>query len=116
MTYAANLIPALRVLAEAITAAGVPTRLSREAATVPGGWLRPDTIEETDLAGGGTAHCSLLIFTQAAKDEEVLADLASMLDKCLTVLTPDDEVDTSVVISVRNNSLPAFRVPVDIDL
>lgn len=110
------LVAALQDLADQLTAAGVRTGLDRQKMAVPGGWLRPDAITgPTNLAGDMRARCSLLLAVPKSGDAEALADLCRLLDKALTVIDPDDDTDTSVVLSVRDNALPAFRLVVDVD-
>lgn len=118
MSYATRLVPALQELADALTAAGVPATLSRSNLRVPGAWIRPDTATVHTLAGGGRVRASVLLVAPGANanDGEALDDLCGLLDAALTVLDPDDDVDTSVVLPVGSNALPAFRLEVDLDL
>jgi hypothetical protein len=117
MSYAAALVPALRALAAELTAAGVPAALSRGSLKVPGAWVRPDTTDgPVNLAGGGQARVSVLLVAPEGGDEEALTDLTDLLDLALTVLDPVEPVDTSVVLPLNNNRLPAFRLAVDLDL
>lgn len=116
MSYAAALVPALRNLAGLLTAAGVPAGLDRSTMTVPGAWVTPATARQVTLSGAGRARAHVLLVTTAGNDSEALEGLSGLLDRALTVISPDEDVDTSVVLSVRNNSLPAFRLAVDLTL
>jgi hypothetical protein len=117
MTYAADLVPALEGLRDLLIAAGVRASLDRATLPVPGAWVRPDSTAGYSLAGDGRARVSvLLVCPQNNKDSESLRDLTRLLDKALTVIDPDDDVDTSVVLPVGQNNLPAFRLVVDLDL
>ena len=58
----------------------------------------------------------MLLVCQQSNDYEALEDLVPLLELALTVLDPDEDVDTSVVLPHNGNNLPAFRVVVDLDL
>lgn len=118
-SYAVRLVPALKDLCRVLTAAGVAASLDRATMKVPGAWVHPDTVAPYTLAadhGPARTRVSVLLVAPASGDGEALADLCRLLDKALTVLDPDDDVDTSVVLPVRNNPLPAFRLVVDVEL
>jgi hypothetical protein len=118
-TYATRLIPACKALAAELTAAGVPATLSRETLRVPGAWVRPDTINAYTLQGDegpARARISVILVAPAANDAEALGDLVGLLDKTLGVIDPDDDVDTSVLLPLRGNNLPAFRVVTDLEV
>lgn len=111
------LVAACRNLAALLKTAGVPASLDRDRLQVPGAWVRPDTVSgPVNLAGESTARVSVLLVAPASGDAEALADLCRLLDKALTVITPDEDVDTSVALPLRGNTLPAFRLVVDLDL
>lgn len=116
--YAGRLVPALKGLAQHLTTAGLPTSLDRQTMRVPGAWLRPDSVTATSLAGDkgpARARCSLLLACPTQGDAEALADLSRLLAKALDVITPDEDVDTSVLLTIRSNTHPAFRLVVDLD-
>jgi hypothetical protein len=115
MSWATRLIPACQGVADALTAAGVPATLNRTSLQVPGAWVRPDTVARFTLRGG-TARLSVLLVVPQAGDLEALEDLMGVLEKALTVIEPDDDVDTSVVLPHNGNALPAFRLVVDVNL
>lgn len=116
MTYAARLVPALQELADVLTAAGVPATLDRTRLPVPGAWVTPGTAKVRTLSGAGRVRASVLLVAPASGDLEALETLAGLLDLALTVVTPDADVDTSVVLPHNNNALPAFRLAVDLNL
>lgn len=115
MSWAAHLIPACQYLADRLTAAGVPSTLDRRTLQVPGAWVRPDTAGRATLRGG-TARVSVLLVCQQSNDGEALEDLVALLEDALTVIDPDEDVDTSVVLPHNGNNLPAFRLVVDLEL
>lgn len=110
---------ACQALADSLTAAGVPATLSRGSLEVPGAWVRPDTASGTATLAGwslDSARASVILVAPQAADAEALGDLEGLLVKALTVIHPDDDVDTTVVLPHRGNPLPAFRLVVDLDL
>jgi hypothetical protein len=116
MSYATSLVPACQHLADVLTAAGVPASLDRSSLQIPGAWITPGTARQLTLSGAGRARVSVLLVVPATGDLEALEALSVLLDKALTVVTPDEDVDTSVLLPIRNNPLPAFRLAVDLTL
>lgn len=118
MSWAEHLVPACQDLADRLTAAGVPATLSRSQLRVPGAWVMPASGRQLTLSGAGTLRANVLLVAPSAgnKDREALEDLQGLLVRALTVLVPDEDVDTSVVFPHNNNALPAFRLVVDLDL
>jgi hypothetical protein len=118
VSWADRIVPACQHLADLLTQAGVPATLSRSTLRVPGAWVLPATATTETLSGAGTVRATVLLVAPSAgnKDQEALEDLAGLLARALTVITPDEDVDTSVVFPHNNNALPAFRLSVDLDL
>jgi hypothetical protein len=115
MSYAGRLVPACRELAVLLTEAGVPATLDRKGLQVPGAWVRPDSAGPYTL-GAARARASVILVAPQAGDSEALEDLCGLLDAALTVIDPEEDVDTSVVLPHNGNALPAFRLVVDLDL
>lgn len=115
-TYRTRIVTTLQGLCDSLTAAGVPASQDRARMQIPGAWVTPASIGHWTLDGAGVITAAVLLVVPAAGDVESLEALAGLLDKTLAVLTPDEDVDTSVVLNVRNNSHPAFRLAVLIDL
>jgi hypothetical protein len=116
VTWAADLIPALERLQAVLATAGVKASLDRATVQVPGAWITPSTARTHTLAGHGRVRASVLLVAPASGDLNALKILTGLLNKALTVITPDEDVDTSVLLSIRNESLPAFRLAVDLNL
>lgn len=117
MTWASRLLPACQELADLLTAAGVPATLNKDRLETPGAWITPGKARGArTLAGGGVVEVSVLLVVPAAKEAEALKGLGRLLELALTVIDPDGAVDTSIVLPHNNNALPAFRLPVNLDL
>lgn len=114
--WAARLVPACQELAGLLTAAGVPATLDRSKLKLPGAWITPASARTHTLAGQGRARVSVLLVVAQSGDLESLTALSGLLAKALTVVKPDEDVDTSVVLPIGNNPLPAFRLAVDLKL
>ena len=114
--WATRLVPACQELADTLTAAGVPATLDRSRLKLPGAWITPGTARAHTLAGRGRARADVLLVVAQSNDLESLTALGGLLATALTVLTPDGDVDTSVVLPIGNNALPAFRLPVNLYL
>jgi hypothetical protein len=120
MTVADRLVPALQGLADLLTAAGVPASLDRAKVNPRGAWITAETIGVTQLDGSGVLRAHVfLVAPTGADDLTKLTILAGLLSKALTVLTPDEDVDTSYTVSLPHTpsaAFPAFRLVTDIDL
>lgn len=117
VTAVSRLVPELEALCVRLRDAGVKATTDRARLEVPGAWVRPDTVSgPLTLAGGYRARVSVLLVVPASGDAQSLTALAGLLDQALTVIDPDEDVDTSVVLPHNNNALPAFRLVVDLDL
>jgi hypothetical protein len=112
------LVAACQGLAADLTAAGVPASVERGKVQTPGAWVAPQQVDITTLAGGGTVTVDVVLVVGDHGDLPVLAALDGLLDKVLTLDLPfTAPVDTSYALALPDRSpLPAFRVPVEIDL
>jgi len=122
MSYADRIVPALEELADLLTTAGVPAATDRARLQLPGAWVTSSSIGEVTLAGSATLRASVFLVAPAAGDWEPVRVLSGLLAKALTVIDPDEDpatdalIDTSVILNVRSNPLPAFRLAVDLPL
>jgi hypothetical protein len=116
VTYAARLVQALEELAQRLTDAGVRATVDRARLSVPGAWIMPMTAREERLDRGGMVRVSVLLVAPQSSDLEALKTLCGLLDLALEVIDPDEDVDTSVVLPVNDNPLPAFRLVVDLNV
>jgi hypothetical protein len=79
------------------------------------------SVSDLTLAGSATLHAQVLLVAPAAGDWEPVQILSGLLDKVLAAIDLEEDeagllVDTSVVLSVRSNPLPAFRLTTDLTL
>jgi hypothetical protein len=113
------ILAALEDTAADITDAGVPCSLERARVDAGEAWLTVQTIDVTTLAGGGTVRAYLfLVGPMGAEDVTTLTELAGMLEKVLTVVTPVEPVDTSygVTLPHTTGTFPSFRLDLDLDI
>lgn len=93
--------------------AEVFTSLDPAKVNPPGGWLAVDELRPHSVAGGLQLRCSLFLITEDRGALRSLEQLAQLLNKARTVLTPDGPVLTQgVVLPDSSTPLPALRVPI----
>lgn len=115
-----RIVPALQGLADGLSAAGVPASLKRSAVNPGGAWVTVQTVGATTLDGSGALRAHVFLVASPSPDDlTVLKTLSGLLSKALTVLTPDEDVDTSYTVALPHTpsaTFPAFRLVVDLDL
>ncbi len=117
--FGGQILPALQGQAADLIAAGIPTTLNRAQAKVPGAVLVPTQAYVSTLEFGGTLRADLyLIGSDAADDTTVLKQLSGLLDIAMSVITlnADEVVDLNYAFQTPGGTVPAFRVPIDLDL
>lgn len=108
----------LEALAEALTAVGVPASVEPSEVQVPGAWVTARTAVIETLAGGGTLHAYVYLIAPdngiRQSHEELGRLLARMPD---TWVAGELSLNEGVALPANPNTpLPAYRVPVDLDL
>lgn len=112
-----SLLAACDALVAALTVAGVPASINRAQVNTPGAWVSPQSVTVTTLAGGATADIDVVLVAGDTGDREALKILESLLTKVLALdLEFTGPVDTSYALVLTGPPLPAFRVPVSLDL
>lgn len=112
-----RLLVACDELVAALTAAGVPASLNRAQVNTPGAWVVPQTVDITTLSGGGSVTVDVVLVAGDTGDRNALLALDGLLDKVLSLDLPfTAPVDTSYALVLTGPPLPAFRVPVALDL
>jgi hypothetical protein len=111
------LVAACDQLVADLTAAGVRATLNRSQVNTPGAWVVPTAVEITTLGGGGTASVDVVLVVGDTGDRTALTQLDELLDKVLDLdLAFTAPVDTTYALVLTGPPLPAFRVPVALDL
>jgi hypothetical protein len=114
-----RLLTACTGLAAELTAAGVPASVERAKVRTPGAWISPQTRDVTRLDGSGTAQVDVILVVGDHGEATALAALDDLLDKVLGISPPlavTEPVDTAYALTLTASPLPAFRVPVELDL
>ena len=113
-----RVMPALLALVDELNDAGVPASLNRSEVNTPGAWVSPQTIDVTTLDGGGTARVHIVLVVGDLGDTASHTALLGLVDKVLTLgLFPADEgIDTGWSLMLRDQPLPAYRFPIDLDI
>ena len=111
------LVEACDDLVARLTAAGVPASLNRAQVNTPGAWVVPTTVEITTMAGGGEAGADIVLVVSDTGDRTALIQLDALLDKVLALdLAFTAPIDTTYALVLTGPPLPAFRVPVALDI
>jgi hypothetical protein len=120
MALGARLLAACYDLADDLTAAGVPASVDRSKVSTPGAWVTPASLDTLSLGGDGTARVDVVLVVAPGSDTATLTALADLLDRAMAgaQLVAAEPVDTSWVLQLPHSPtpLPAFRLPVDLDL
>lgn len=116
-----RLVAACRQLAADLTAVGIPADVERTRVRAPGAWITPQSVDITTLAGGGTARVHVVLVAPDNGEFAALEQLAELLDQFLATghcWADGETVDTAwaAVIGPNSSPVPAFRIPVDLDL
>jgi hypothetical protein len=128
MSTGADIKAAAVALRDALAGAGIPTSLEPNEVPVPGAWVsvREVPAPEQGTSKGWTlegrptsvtAHVYLV--APAGSTLKALDILGGLLDKALDVIDPDGAINTAIALPLQqypNQPLPAFLVPVDLDL
>ena len=108
----------LEGLAQALTLAGVPASVEPSEVPVPGAWVTARTADIETLAGGGTLHAYVYLIAAENGIREAHKELGKLL-----ALMPDTwvagELSLNEGVALPANPstpLPAYRVPVDLDI
>lgn len=116
-SYAERIVPTLEQLCQLLEGAGVRASLERSSMTIPGAWVTPASVGVFTLDGQAhTITAAVLLVAQGGGDLAPLRTLAGLLARVEAVLSPEGDVDTSVVLNVRNNPQPAFRLAVTLPI
>ena len=120
MNIGDKLVDRLNWVAAALSATGMNGSLTRSKVNAPGFWVTPQLMSIDNLDGSGTARLHVFLIAPTGQDDlTVLKTLSGLLSKALTVLTPDEDVDTSYTVALPHTpaaTFPAFRLVVDVDL
>jgi len=112
-----RLVQRLYELAADLTAADVHASPERSKVLTPGAWITPQSVDITTLDGSGTAQVDVILVVGDTGEGHALAALDLLLDKVLALgLALTEPVDTAYALTLTGSRLPAFRVPVELDL
>lgn len=116
MNIGGQIVPALEDLRDVVISAGIPAHLERDKTPVPGAFVGPVNLHTPTLSGAMTLRAAVILVSGEVGEPASLLALAGLLEKLMSVIDPDGDIDTSLVFPVRNSPLPAWRVYVDLEL
>ncbi len=118
--FGGQILPALQGQAADLIAAGIPTSLIRSEVKIPGAMLVPTRAYVSTLEFGGTLRADLyLLSPDHGDDTKVIRVLSGLLDQAVNVITldADEVVDLNYTFQTASGAgVPAWRVPIDLDL
>lgn len=103
-------------LRSALAGAGIPTTLEPGDVQVPGAWVSVRSMEPLTLDDAWTVRFHVYLVAPAVGALEAWDHLSKMLDRALTVLSPDEAVNTATSVTLPHTpsqALPAFLLVVD---
>lgn len=109
----ADLRTALSEVAEALTAAGVPSALDPRDVTLPGAWVQLLTLDHDMLCGDLTALVGVDLISPDVGTLEALDQLGAMLPRALSVLGVNAGTPTvarTILLPDSATAYPALRV------
>lgn len=102
-------------LRNTLAGAGIPADLDGGSVDPPGAWVRVVTAEPATVTGW-TVRFHVWLIAPAVSVIEAWDLLAPLLDKALTVVDPDEPINTATAVSLPHTPtqpLPAFLLVVD---
>lgn len=103
-------------LRDAINGAGVPSSLDPATVQVPGAWISVRTLDQLTLGDTWSVRFHVYLVAPAVGALEAWDILAGLLDKALTVVEPDETINTATSVALPHTPtqpLPAFQLVVD---
>lgn len=107
----------LEELAAELIAAGVPASTNTERVNPPAAWVHASDLTFDRLNGNGTIAVEIDLIVPDQTSTAALTQLQELLGRTLEVVEPDGPIELDRAVQLRGGAqLPAFRVPVNIDL
>jgi hypothetical protein len=106
----------MREVADALTAAGVPTSVDPRNVNLPGGWLQRLTLTPDLLCGGGTLRLRVVLVAPDVGTEQALDILDDLLDAAWKVAQPNTgagTTDRTILLPDSSTPYPATAYDVD---
>lgn len=109
---------AVQDVVDALADAGLSASTDPGAVQVPGAWLLPGDLTLDRLSGvDGVQRIDVHLVVPDTGVDGSRAALAALLDQVLVVIDPDGPIDTRALVQLPEGPpLPAFVVPVDVEL
>lgn len=103
-------------LRDALAGAGVPTDLDPGSVPVPGAWVQIRSLTPISIDEGYTVRFHVHLVVPDAGALEAWDGLAELLDAALTVVDPDEPINTATALTLPHTPsqpLPALLLVVD---
>jgi hypothetical protein len=108
----------MRDLVGRLKEAGISASFDAGEVDVPGVWLASQNVNVQTLDGGATHLVWAYLLAPDNGVDDAHAGLRKLLDEVLEVIDPDGPVTTneSVILPDNPTPLPAYRLPVELDV
>ncbi|HXG71271.1 MAG TPA: hypothetical protein VNJ04_11765 [Gemmatimonadaceae bacterium] len=108
---------ALDALVAVLLGAGIAAGCDPAKLNPPCAWVHADQFTIDNLDGSGTLGAFVDLAVPAWAYPQAMAALTDLLGRALSVITPDGPVELDRAIDLTGGkTLPAFRIPLDLDL
>lgn len=113
-----RILPELEGLAAALTQLGIPASVEPAEVQVPGAWVTARTADVETLSGGGTLRTYVYLVALPHDFRSSYRELGRLLALMPTEWVAGElSLNEAVALpATPNEPLPAYRVPVDLDL
>jgi hypothetical protein len=111
-----NIAGTLQYATELLQGAGLTAGPDTDKLNPPCAWIAPDAMRTARLDGSGELDVSIYLIAQDLGYAVALEQLQGMLDQALTVIAPDGEVDLAAGVQTSAGVLPAFKIPLTLEV
>lgn len=105
---------ALQRVVSVLQGAGLSADADTDKLQPPCVWVAVDKLQQPYLDGGGDLDLSVYLIARATGYADELAQLQTLLDQALTVISPDGDIDLDQGVQTSAGILPAFKIPLTV--
>lgn len=105
---------ALQSVVTALQGSGLAADTDTDKLQPPCAWVKPDTIRQTQLDGGGELDLSVYLIAPAHGYAVEIEQLQALLTQALQAVSPDGEITLDEGVQTSAGVLPAFKIPLTV--
>jgi len=111
-----KLAPALQHVVAVLQGAGLTADTDTDKLQPPCVWVAVDKLRQETLDGGGALDLSVYLIARATGYADEIHQLQELLDKALTVISPDGDIELDQGVQTSAGILPAFKIPLTVEV